>query len=81
MLHGSREIQDEVVSDAVCDFHALLPGVSFGWCENDIHLLVCEMVLQELLILEAISGASNHAHIQCLNQYLHRHNRMGVCAV
>ena len=81
MFHRSREIKDEVVSDAVCNFHALLPGVSFSWRENDIHLLVCEMVLKEFLIFEAISSARNHADIQCLNQYLHSHDRMGVCAV
>ena len=39
------------------------------------------MVLKEFLIFEAISSTSNHANIQCLDQYLHSHNRMGVCAV
>ena len=59
VLHAAAEVQDQVVTQAVCDFHAPLECISLSRREDDIHLLICEMVLQKLLVLKVVRGACN----------------------
>lgn len=39
------------------------------------------MILQELLVLEAVRGAGDHANTQRLDEYQHGHDRMWIAAV
>ena len=81
VLHGATEIKYQVVANAVGDLHTPLKRISFRRSEYYVHLLVRKVILQELLIFKTIRCAGNHAHIKCLNEDLHRHNRMWIRAV
>lgn len=71
--HIAAEVEDQVVAEAVGDFHATLVCVALGRREDDVHLLVGEVVLEELLVLKAICGAGDHADLYGLEKHLHSH--------
>ena len=73
VLHGPTEVEDQIETKPIGYFHAPLKSISLSGCEYYVHLLICEMVLQKLLVFEAIRGARNHADVQRLYQDLHRH--------
>ena len=81
VFHAAAEVQHQVIAQAIRNIHAPLESVSLGWRENDVHLLISEILLQKLLIFEAIRGACNHADVECLNQDLHRHDGVRVTTI
>ena len=78
ILHASAEIKDQIIAKPIGNLHAPLKGVSLSRSEDDVHLLVCEMVLEEFLVVEAVCGACDQAHIQSFYQDLHGHYRVWV---
>uniref|UniRef100_A0A7S3CNG6 Uncharacterized protein n=1 Tax=Strombidium rassoulzadegani TaxID=1082188 RepID=A0A7S3CNG6_9SPIT len=80
-LHLAREVEDEVIADAVGNLAATCISVPLRGREDDVHLLVGEVLLEELLVLEALRRAGHDAHAQRLEQDLHRHDRVGVAPV
>ena len=81
VLHASAKVEHQVITKSIYDVQTTLKSVSLSWGENYVHLLICEMILKELLILKRISGTCYHAHIKCLNQNLHGHYRMRVASI
>lgn len=81
MTHGATEVEDEVITETIGDVHAPLIRVLLRRREHNIHQLVGEVILQELLVLEAVRGAGDHANTQRLDEYQHGHDRMWIAAV
>jgi hypothetical protein len=61
--HTSTKIKNQVITQSICDFHASLESISLSRSEDDMHLLIRKMILQKLLIIEGVSGASYHVDV------------------
>lgn len=81
MLHAASKVEYQIVSKSISNVHTSLKGVPLCGSEYNIHLLVCKVLLQKLLIFKTISGACDHAHVQFLDKDLHRHHRVGIGAI
>jgi hypothetical protein len=81
LFHATAEVKDEIVAQPVSDLHASLAGVTLGRRENNVHWLVREMVLQKLLILEAVRRARDHRHSNSLDKHLHGHNGVRITSI
>lgn len=79
--HVTAKVKDQIVAKSICDLHASLVSVPLGRREDNVHLLVGEVVLQELLILETVCRARDHTDVHGLDEYLHGHYRVRIAAI
>ena len=79
LCHVAAEVENQVVAHSVGDVHASLESVPFRGSKHDIHLLIGKMVLQELLVVKAVSRTGYNVYAtQNFVEHLDRHDGVRI---
>ena len=79
LCHVAAKVENKIVANSIGDVHASLKSVPLRGSKHDIHLLIGKMVLQELLVVKAVSRTGYDVYAtQNFVEHLDRHNGVRI---